>query len=98
MAKPSPVKAYLAQIGSQGGKKSRRVLTPAQAKRMVAVREARKAFRQYRHEYFWSYRDDMTIRFHEVPFVFNGLKAEGNRETFEMGRRLHRLWKEALCP
>lgn len=36
------IKQYLATIGSKGGKKSRRTLTPEQAKAMVAAREAKK--------------------------------------------------------
>jgi hypothetical protein len=35
------VKKYLASIGSVGGKKSRRTLTPEQARAMVKVREAK---------------------------------------------------------
>lgn len=37
------VKKYLAHIGSKGGKKSKRVLTPEQAKEMVAAREKKRA-------------------------------------------------------
>lgn len=36
------IKEYLAKIGSKGGKKSRRVLTPEQAREMVKAREAKK--------------------------------------------------------
>jgi len=36
-------KKYLADIGSKGGKVSRRTLTPEQAKAMVAAREAKRA-------------------------------------------------------
>ena len=38
----NPVKAYLASIGSKGGKVSRRTLTTAQAKAMVAARERKR--------------------------------------------------------
>ncbi|GEM_PF-962812 len=34
---------YLAEIGRRGGTKSRRILDPATARRMVAIREARRA-------------------------------------------------------
>lgn len=40
--KTNPVTAYLAEIGSKGGKKSRRKLTADQARAMVAAREAKK--------------------------------------------------------
>lgn len=40
---PMDAKKYLAMIGSKGGKKSRRKLTPEQARAMVASRERRRA-------------------------------------------------------
>lgn len=36
------IKKYLAEIGSKGGKKSRRTLTSEDAKKMVESREKRK--------------------------------------------------------
>jgi hypothetical protein len=36
------IKAYLASIGSKGGKISRRTLTPEQAKAMVRAREKKR--------------------------------------------------------
>jgi hypothetical protein len=36
------VRAYLARLGSKGGKISRRTLTPEQAKAMVAAREKKR--------------------------------------------------------
>ena len=40
------VKAYLAEIGRRGGRKSRRKLTKAQARVMVSARMAKRALRQ----------------------------------------------------
>ena len=37
--KNSDIKKYLAKIGAKGGSKSRRTLTPEQARAMVAARE-----------------------------------------------------------
>ena len=37
------VKEYLAKIGRKGGKKSKRTLTPGQAKAMVKARERKRA-------------------------------------------------------
>ena len=88
-----PVKAYLRDIGAKGGRKSRRSLDPAQARRMVAVREARKAFNDHYTELFWSAPEDMTIGEAEVPYVINQLKAEGNREAFLEAGKIMRLWK-----
>lgn len=36
------IKGYLSEIGKKGGKKSKRVLTPEQAKEMVRIRELKK--------------------------------------------------------
>ena len=42
----SNVRAYLAEIGRRGGTKSRRTLEPDVARRMVEIREARRAARR----------------------------------------------------
>ena len=49
MAVSSPLRRYLAEIGRRGGIKSRRVLEPETARRMVAIREARRAARRIGH-------------------------------------------------
>ncbi|HEX6051855.1 MAG TPA: hypothetical protein VFZ21_21450 [Gemmatimonadaceae bacterium] len=43
------VSKYLAEIGRRGGIKSRRVLDPETARRMVAIREGRRAARRFDH-------------------------------------------------
>lgn len=45
----SSLREYLAEIGRRGGIKSRRVLEPETARRMVAIREARRAVRRLDH-------------------------------------------------
>jgi hypothetical protein len=40
--KKSEIKKYLAKIGAKGGSKSRRTLTPEQARAMVAAREKKR--------------------------------------------------------
>jgi hypothetical protein len=42
----SSLREYLAEIGRRGGIRSRRVLEPETARRMVAIREARRAARR----------------------------------------------------
>jgi len=37
------ISEYLAKIGAKGGKKSRRVLTPEQARAMVAARKKKRS-------------------------------------------------------
>jgi hypothetical protein len=85
------LKAYLAWIGSRGGKKSRRTLDPAAARRMVALREARKAYRDFSLECFWSYKPNARIEFETIPLVLSGLKTEGDKRAFERARRIERL-------
>lgn len=91
------VKSYLREIGRKGGQKSRRALDPAQARRMVALREARKAFREHHHEYFWSAPADMVVQEAHVPYVIQGLKTEGDRAAYEKARKLQKLWGESEC-
>jgi hypothetical protein len=86
----SDVREYLARIGRRGGLKSRRVLDPATARRMVQVREARRAFRRFRTSCFWSYRPDLLITEADVAWVAEQLKKHGNRDAWNVGARLCR--------
>jgi len=92
------MRTYLAQIGSKGGKKSRRTLDPAMASRMVAVREVRKAFRDHYIDCFWSYKPEYLPSYADIPWVLDALMSEGNRAVFEKARRIRRLLKEPACP
>jgi len=89
------IKDYLAQIGRRGGLKSRRSLNPDHARRMVAVREARRAFARYKAQCFWSYRPDWIISLEDVPAVIEQLQREGNREAFMVARHLQQLWRNS---
>lgn len=82
------VRAYLAEIGRRGGEKSRRTLSSETARRMVRVREARRAFRRFYASCFWSYRPDLEIGLADVEWVARTLMKHGNREAWEAGRRL----------
>jgi hypothetical protein len=86
----SVVRKYLARIGSAGGRKSRRVLDPADARQMVKVREARKAFVRFRTLCFWSYRSDLVIGQGDVEWVAEQLMKTGNREAWRAGAKLCR--------
>ena len=86
----STVRQYLAIIGRRGGLKSRRPLDPATARAMVTVREAGRAFRRFRAACFWSYRPDLVITRHDVPWVAEQLMKHGNREAWTVGARLCR--------
>ena len=84
------VRRYLARIGSRGGRKSKRSLSPAQARDMVRVREARRAFRRFRVTCFWSCRPDLVIGAADVPWVAEQLMKHGNRQAWMVGARLCR--------
>jgi hypothetical protein len=84
------IKTYLAEIGRRGGRKSRRKLDSATARDMVRVREARRAFRRYRVQCFWSNRPDLEIRLEDVPWVAEQLMKYGDRQAWDIGARLCR--------
>jgi len=86
----SELKRYLAEIGSRGGRKSRRTLDPHTAREMVRVREARRAFRRFKASCFWSYRPDLVIGAADVPWVVEQLRKNGNREAWFVAQRLSR--------
>ena len=79
------IRRYLAKIGSQGGRKSRRKLDPETARSMVRVREARRAFRRFRTTCFWSCRPDLIVTADDVPWVAEQLRKHGNREAWQVG-------------
>jgi hypothetical protein len=81
---------YMAEIGSRGGRKSRRELSSEDARAMVKVREARRAFRKFRARCFWSYRPDLHIGRDEVPWVAEQLMRHGDRDAWRIGARLCR--------
>jgi hypothetical protein len=83
-------RSYLAQIGRKGGLKSRRTLSAAEARAMVRVREARRAFRRFRAMCFWSYREDLVVTLADVQWVAEQLMRHGNREAWRVGSRLCR--------
>lgn len=84
------INKYLAEIGRRGGLKSRRSLDAETARAMVRVRDARRAFRRFYAQCFWSYRRDLSITQADVPWVAEQLKKHGNREAWQAGTRLCR--------
>ncbi|HZD79052.1 MAG TPA: hypothetical protein VE646_03295 [Actinomycetota bacterium] len=84
------MREYLARIGRAGGRKSRRTLDPETARRMVAVREARRAYRRFHTSCFWSYRPDLEIGLDDVEWVAEQLTKHGDREAWRVAR--------SLCP
>ena len=82
------VRDYLARIGRQGGKKSRRKLDPETARSMVRVREARRAYRRFHPQCFWSYDPDYRVGASDIPWVINQLRKHGGRDAWQVAQRL----------
>ena len=84
------VKKYLAKIGAAGGRRSRRTLSSLDAKAMVRVREARRAFRRFHAQCFWSYDPNYLVTLDDTGWVAEQLMKNGGREAWETGARLSR--------
>jgi hypothetical protein len=85
---PPNVSAYLAEIGRRGGQKSRRHLSREDARRMVRVREARRAFREFHAQCFWFMRADMVVTLEDIPEIVRGLRLSGGRRGFLLAAKL----------
>ena len=81
---------WLAEIGRRGGKKSRRVLAPETARSMVKVREARRAYRRFHTECFWSFDPDYRIGPADIAWIADQLRKHGGREAWRVGSKLCR--------
>jgi len=84
------VREYLAEIGRRGGRKSRRTLDPETARGMVRVREARRMYRRFHPECFWSFDPEYRIGAADVAWVADQLRRHGGRDAWEAA--------EKLCP
>ena len=82
------VRSYLAEIGSRGGRKSRRALAPETARAMAQVREARRAYRRFYAACFWSFDPDYRIGPSDVGWVTEQLRRYGGRDAWEIARKL----------
>ncbi len=71
-------------------RRGRRTLTSEQAREMVRVREARRAYRRFRELCFWSYDPDLIITGADVPWVVEMLRKHGNRQAGEVADTLCR--------
>ena len=80
----------LQAIGRQGGRKGRRQLDAATARNMVKVREAKRAFRDFHAQCFWSFDPAYRVTLDDVTWVAEQLMRYGGRYGWEMGARLCR--------
>ncbi len=81
---------YLRLIGGRGGRASRRELSPQSARDMVKVREARRAFRNFHAQCFWSADPSYRIVLADVPWVAKQLMAHGGHRGWDIGAKLCR--------
>ena len=84
------ISAYMAAIGREGGRRSRRTLSPEQAKEMVRLREARKAYREFHTTCFWSSPEDFQAGKDDIAWIIDQLKRHGGRAGWNRAERLCR--------
>lgn len=90
MQTPVTVRSYLSSIGRKGGLKSRRRLSTEDARNMVRLREAKRAFRRYRVQCFWYMPEDLEITLADLPEIARGLRQYGGRQGFLLASKLCR--------
>jgi len=71
-----------------GGRKSRRLLSPDQARAMVRIREARKLFRACHARCFWWAPADLVITPDRIAWVADQLRKHGGRVEWRLAGRL----------
>lgn len=81
-------RSWLAEIGRRGGRKSRRTLDGDEARRMVLIREARRAFRDFHARCFWSSPADYVPGEGDVEWIARQLCKHGGAAGWERARRL----------
>ena len=84
------ISAYMAKIGRTGGRKSKRSLASKNAKEMVRVREARKAFRDFHATCFWSSPPNYQVSKTDIDWVVDQLQRHGGQAGWERAERLCR--------
>lgn len=84
----SLLKNYLSEIGSKGGKLSKRKLSTSDAKNMVRVREGRRAFRKYYSSCFWSYDPNYKIKLEDLPWLAKQLQLNGDLEAWKKSKKI----------
>lgn len=82
------LKEYLSAIGRRGGRTSKRKLSVEDARKMVKIREAGRAYRKFHANCFWSYKPDLKITSKDVTWVAEQLMKQGGREAWQAGVRL----------
>lgn len=84
------IKKYLSQIGRKGGQKSRRELSSQAAKNMVKTREAKRAFRNFYTQCFWSFDESYIVQATDISWVAQQLRKHGNHKAWKVAQLLCR--------
>ncbi len=66
------------------------MLSKEQARSMVKIREARRAFKKYYAQCFWYNKPDLKISIEDVDWVSKQLMKNGGREAWKIGAKLIR--------
>ncbi|MDD5261929.1 MAG: hypothetical protein PHD76_08795 [Methylacidiphilales bacterium] len=91
MKKERIIRKYFSTIGRRGGLRSRRVLKPEDARRMVRFREAKKAYRQFYARCFWSWPQNQKINSEETILeIICGLRENGGREGWDQANTIEK--------
>ncbi len=80
----------MSKIGQKRGLKSRRTLDPKTARLMVDLREARRAFKKYYNQCFWSSPSDYIVKSKDIQWVAKQIMTHGGREGWKIGAKLCR--------
>ena len=84
------VSIYLSEIGRIGGRKSRRKLDSETARGMARLREARRLYKKYHTQCFWSYDPQYVVKLSHIPWLCEQLMKNGNRKLWMLGAKLCR--------
>lgn len=82
------LKEYLSANGRRGGRASKRKLSGEDARTMVKIREAGRAYRKYHAKCFWSYKLDLKITSKDVGWVAEQLMKYGGRDAWLAAAKL----------
>lgn len=63
-------------------------MSKSQEQESERVKLARRAFREFYAQCFWSYREDLEITEALVPFVVRGLREHGGRAGYRVAAEL----------
>jgi hypothetical protein len=84
------ISRYMSSIGRKGGIRSRRKLDSLTAQNMTRIRDARRIYKKYHAQCFWSFAPNYQIKLEDIGWVAEQLKKNGDRELWKLGTKLCR--------